>query len=434
MGSRGSRPRARVAVLPWLVACLLPRFLYPQRLLDPGVFAWRTLVPALGLTWLIFAAWNHQAALKIETTFASGQLQDFRDVTSDEGAVVRAIELKWADPKIKNWLREVMKTPSNAFTARQQAVGLFRSSGAGEPTEQERIDLLAATVTGHRESALPVPHWLAQGLWYKIKASSAAEAFNAQAALGNEHWRRAVDTVNPALADEKKKFAQRFLDAFAAEMNEPIRDMRRLNGWVQWLTILLACTIVVAVLRRRMLILQLSVSAQRAAVDAEKFGGIKPANVFPRGSEIADILQRATTGRAMVTAILDELSKLRDSADTAIYGLYASLAAAIPALGFIGTVIGMGAGLLYADGLFSSPDKQRVVGQITQGLGLAFDATLVSLICAPVAVIFQAVARVREQRMFTRWVGALNEARAQIAPNEARAQKPTEPAAAWTVR
>jgi biopolymer transport protein ExbB/TolQ len=388
----------------------LPGFFHPHRILQADVFVWRTLVPALLTTWLFFAVWNSTAVAKIESTFEAGQLQDFRDVTTNEQAADRVIELKWADPKLRAWLREVMKAPSGAFTARQQAVAIFQSTGSGGPSEKERNDLMCAVATRQRQPGVPAP-LLERGFWVKVKAPTAAELFNSQAALQDGHWRRAVEAANPALADEKKKFAQRYMDAFAAEMNEPVRDMRRLNGWVQWLTIFLACTIVTAAFRRWLLINKLAVSAQRARDEVASTRTIGPHTVAPATSEIAVILQRLTPGAGKAPGATEEVLKLRESADAAIYGLFASLAAAIPALGFLGTVIGMSAALLHADGLFSSQDKQRVVGQITQGLGFAFDATLVSLVCAPIAVIFQAAVRVSEQRMFARWVGVLHELR-----------------------
>lgn len=414
MGNKA--PRARVALLPRVIAFLLPRFLYPQRLLEPGVFSLGTLVTAFALTWSIFAVWNQYSIRKIENSFASVQLKDFRKATSDDEAVSEAINKQWADPKIKPWLREVMHAPSNAYTARQQAIALFEAPDlAGSPEEQDRLNRLAEAMTGQRVSVLPatVPAPLALGFWYELKAPNGTEAFEAQASLGQDHWNKTIETTNRPLAEEKRKFAQRYMIALAAQMNEPIREMRRLNGWVQWLTVFLTCAIVVSVFRRRLLILKLNVSAQRATVDAESSGAIKPEKIRPASSEIADLFNRTNGKLSHSATALDELTRLRQSADTAIYGLYSSLAAAIPALGFLGTVLGMAAGLVSADSLFSALDKQRVVGQITQGLGLAFDATFVSLICAPIAVILQAMVRVREQRMFTRWVGAVSEVKVQ---------------------
>lgn len=410
MGSNDPAPPARGGLFRRLSALTL-QFFCPHPLLQANVLAVGTLLPAFVLTWLIFAGWNSVTAANIETTFATGQLQDFRKATSSTEAADRAVELKWADPKIRVWLREVMKAPSEACTTRQQAVAIFQSAGPGGPTEAERLELLHAAATGQRKPGLPLPAWLARGFWFELKAPTGLELYDAQAKLQDRHWLRTVESTNPILVEEKKKFARCYLDAFAGEMNEPIREMRRLNGWVQWLTVFLALTVLIAVLRRWVLITRLTVSARRARAAVEKHGTLGPHAAVPATSEIGVILDRLGSGAVTVPGATEEVLRLRESADAAIYGLFASLSAAIPALGFLGTVIGMGEALLYADGLFSSQDKQRVVGQITQGLGLAFDATLVSLFCAPITVVIQALVRASEYHMFARWVGVLHELR-----------------------
>ena len=415
MGSdQKPRPVVKVGPVQWAVSVFAPRFVNPQRVFQTGLFSPLTLALALVLTWATFAAFNRVASGRVDEAFRAGQLEEFRGVAGAAQAEERAVERKWADAKLRGWLRDVLKPPGNNFPASKQAVALFHIPGPGGPTAEERTAAFQKAVTGDRSADWPdgwgqPPRWLAAGLPVSIKSPAAFDVFNEQAEMGGRHWLKAIDAASAA---EKKKFAERYVEGVIGMVNGPIRAMRRPNGWVQWLTVLLTYHLVLTAARRWVLVAKLTTSAGRARAELQYTGEMNPDNIVPAGSEVAAVASRMYgAGAAGVppTGAATEVDQLAASSDTAAYGLYANTAAVIPALGFLGTVIGMGDALLRADGLFSAQDKQRVVGQITQDLGFAFDTTLVSLIYAPLAVVSLAVVRVAERRMFAGWAAVFRE-------------------------
>lgn len=403
------RPVVRVGWVQWWAAMFAPRFVNPQRVFQTALFSPLTLAFALVFTWATFAAFNRMASGKVDDAFRNGQLDEFRGVSGAAQAEERAVERKWADAKLRGWLRDVLKPPGNNFPASKQAVALFHVPGPGGPTDDERTAAFRQAVTGDRAADWPEgwgkpPAWLAAGMPVSIKSPAAREVFNEQAEMGGRHWLKAIDAASAA---EKKKFVERYVEGVIVTVNGPIRAMRRPNGWVQWLTVLLTYHLMLTAVRRWVLVAKLTNSADRARGEVQYTGELNPDNVVPYTSELAAIASRvAATGGSGGAGEVDQLAA---SSDAAAYGLYANAAAVIPALGFLGTVIGMGDALLRADGLFSADEKQRVVGLITQDLGFAFDTTLVSLICAPLAVVALGVVRVAERRMFAGWAGVFRE-------------------------
>jgi biopolymer transport protein ExbB/TolQ len=379
----------------WTAAVLGVVLWAPSRLFQTKVFTPLTLVYALFLTWVSYFAYNQWAVSEIDTAFRTVRLSQFDGVSTPEQAADRAIELKWADPKLKSWLIEVLK-PSACGS--EQACELFRVSGEGGPRTEERLSVL-------RGEVVPKPPGVVQsGFWQPYPSPDAGKWYKDQESLRSDFWKRATD-ANASNKEEKRKFVRRFLEAFGNEMNASVRVARKPNSWPQWVTIAVTWVILVALGRRWLIVHKLNHSAYRAWAALLDKGEVKPTDIRPADSEISLLFQRSGASAAT------ELDEVRETADKTFYGLLASLTSAIPALGFIGTVMGMGESLGKADGLFSSQEKQRVIGDITQGLGVAFDATFISLVCAAVVLVIQAVLRGSEQRMFHAWAALAVEAR-----------------------
>lgn len=382
----------------WTAAVLGVVLWPPSRLFQTKVFAPLTLAYALALTWVSYFAYNQWAVSEIDAAFRTVRLSQFDGASTPEQAAERAIELKWADPKLKGWLVEVLKPSAPAS---EQACELFRVSGDGGPRTEERLSVLHAAV-------VPKPPAVAQaGFWQPYPSPDAGKWCKDQESLKSDFWKRATD-ANSGTKEEKRKFVRRYLEAFGNEMNAPVRVARKPNAWPQWVTIAVTWVILIALGRRWLLVHKLNHSAYRAWAARLDKGEVKLSDLRPADSEIALLFQQSGASAAT------ELDEVRETADKTFYGLLASLTSAIPALGFIGTVMGMGDSLGKADGLFSSQEKQRVIGDITQGLGVAFDATFISLICAAVALVLQAVLRGSEQRMFHAWAALAAEVRDKV--------------------
>jgi hypothetical protein len=98
---------------------------------------------------------------------------------------------------------------------------------------------------------------------------------------------------------------------------------------------------------------------------------------------------------------------MTNSIEGRVYEPLGFLNGCLPSLGFIGTVVGMGEALLLADSLFGSSDRQKTISLMTEQLGLAFDTTLVALLCGLVVGGLIAWVRRDEQAFLSRFEAAL---------------------------
>jgi biopolymer transport protein ExbB/TolQ len=91
---------------------------------------------------------------------------------------------------------------------------------------------------------------------------------------------------------------------------------------------------------------------------------------------------------AMAEALERSVVGLRDDAESALE-LSRYSAWLIPSLGFVGTVVGIGNGLLNADRMITAPRELQgqEIARITGYLGFAFDTTLVALILSAIVVL-----------------------------------------------
>lgn len=387
------------------------------------------LMPSLVITWAIYWAYNTWSEDSVERAWQAGLLPEYQNLTRPSQMADRAIERRWADPKLYRWLCEVLAPPSTSFPASAQALALFEARGDNAPSADERRQRLHRRVSGDRQPSAIVdwsflPPWVKKGFPITIHVPLASDVFSEQAGLNDSVWQKVVETADPKLADEKKKFVLRYLQALLDMTNTPLRRMYTLNGWIQWLTIFLTGALVITSFRRWLLVSKLAISASKAKatpIDTNP-DGASPLRIHPRSSEIAMIfkpLRKPPPTPQAIQQARGELKQLAQSADTTVYGLLSTFAATIPALGFLGTVYGMGEALLRADGLFSAADKQRVIGLITQDLGSAFDTTLVALICSPIALVILASVRSAEQLMYLKWETVLELLAVQVGASHA---------------
>jgi biopolymer transport protein ExbB/TolQ len=405
-------PVSRISWLSWLIGKYSPRLLSGQSLIGSGWSLLLAAVPGVALTMAIYYFVNTQLLIpRIATVYETVRLPAFDDVTSDAAAADRAIELKWAASGLRPWLKDVMHAPTADYPAMSQALGLFRIPGQRDVPPEYRTEL-RRQLTGRMKPDPRVPAFL-EGFYecfpISVETSSGGEALQALARLEDKRSLRAIEAENQSQAEEKKRFVARYLEAFETEIRGSVRELRRYNGWVQWLTLSVALVTLVIIARRWLLITKLRCSAWSAETAVRSGRAIPPENVWPIGSEVHQIVKHAATAQqqgAPFDAVTD-LEHVRAAVNSGTYGLFANLVSTLPALGFVGTILGMGEALTKADGLFASQDKQVVIGQITRGLGYAFDATLVSLGTAIVVSLLLSLLRVVEQRMFREWSGVL---------------------------
>ena len=148
-------------------------------------------------------------------------------------------------------------------------------------------------------------------------------------------------------------------------------------------------------------------------------------------SDLRELIINAGTtfswrGKEEAEATLNlEIQELRENMDSR-FGLIKYFAWAVPSIGFIGTVIGIGHALGNAHNVIGQGAEYQTKGQIqiiTGQLGVAFDTTLVSLLLSIVLVLCLHVVSRREEHLLSTSVAAVKrELLSKVAPLE-RANK-----------
>ena len=113
-----------------------------------------------------------------------------------------------------------------------------------------------------------------------------------------------------------------------------------------------------------------------------------------------------TQSTAKVTSRLDTDTEAFDLAQQNSYALPRILVWAIPILGFIGTVVGIGAAVSQFDTFLSNAEDIDVLrdglAKVTGGLGIAFDTTFLALAISLLVMLPLAAVERLEQRLLTR--------------------------------
>jgi hypothetical protein len=113
-----------------------------------------------------------------------------------------------------------------------------------------------------------------------------------------------------------------------------------------------------------------------------------------------------TKSTAKVTSRLDTDTEAFDLAQQNSYALPRILVWAIPILGFIGTVVGIGAAVSQFDTFLSNAEDIDVLrdglAKVTGGLGVAFDTTFLALAISLLVMLPLAAVERLEQRLLTR--------------------------------
>ncbi len=114
----------------------------------------------------------------------------------------------------------------------------------------------------------------------------------------------------------------------------------------------------------------------------------------------------ATQSTAEVIPILNSLSDVDRSLVEASYAGQRFLAYAMPALGFIGTVLGVGAGIQQFKLIIPQAQNFMVIRgplvEVARNLGVAFDTTLLGLVTSVITLLLMAFLQKREDDLLSR--------------------------------
>lgn len=328
--------------------------------LDPS-----SLAMAYALTLGFYLAVNAWLGGRIDRAYREHRPALFADASATSMAVNRLVDAGVADPKVRSWLESHLDL---GLPAPAQVERLFRSVVTAEGDARAgRLAMLESLATGSRSTVWPLGYASA-------RLATATDTFR-ELSEAEPQWRGSLAATDDH--DEKQAVILWAVTDLLTATERPVRDYLRLNGWVQWITVLIA--FLVAVLGVRRVLLLRRVRARWAGAIP-----VEPAHGDVELVAMADLLisnQEARASRAELTMILQEESgRLADGVEDRVYGTLGFLLGCLPSLGFIGTILGMGEALIRANGLLNAADREQTISQMTQQLGFAFDTTLVALL------------------------------------------------------
>ena len=323
------------------------------------------LAAAFGLTLGFYLVVNSWLASRIDRAYREHRATEMARADGTSAAVDRLIQEGVAVPRLRGWLHAHLdpRLPAPELVER-----LFRSVATAEGDAlADRPALLTRMATGSRAIVWPF------GYGYAELATPTA-AYRGLSEV-EPHWPARLAAAEGS--KEKQAVLLWAVTDLLKATESPLRDYLRLNGWVQWLTVLIAFLVAVLGGRRAQLIRR---------VRSRWAGGIPivPGTGDAELVAMAALLisnQEAGASRAELTMLLQEESgRLAEGVEDRVYGTLSFLLGCLPSLGFIGTILGMGEALLRANGLLNAADREQTISQMTQQLGFAFDTTLVALL------------------------------------------------------
>jgi biopolymer transport protein ExbB/TolQ len=375
----------------------------------------RAFLAGLVLVVISYGAVNFWIASSIDEEFENLVIEELSGCGTAERGAAKLVDIGWAPSNLKDWLQEGLgSTPASTPAREQISVFLDKVLSHEEGKREQRDNILRDHATGRRTS-------LVAGLpWIRSRPVSGPEIFEALTTFDGGTWLTELERPGTQFSAEKKAFLKRYLSAIASQMNPRLRGLWRVNGLIQWFVVLLFWSLAWLSIQRWCLERKL----RRKWLEPFQRDGRPPA--LAEGADLRDIWMRIRRrvaenpdGRPSVEILQAETGQLRDSIENDVYEPLGFLVGIIPALGFIGTVLGMGNALLAADGLFSAADRQLTVSQITKQLGFAFDTTLLALVLSSIVGLMLAATRVRERRFIRDAERAISRSLSQIDSEEA---------------
>ncbi len=382
-----------------------PHALAPRGLLRIGV-DWRSLLAAFVATILTFALINSFLIWRTDATYRSFVPQIVQQDSTPSDLAQQYVEQGWASARLEPWLTEAVFVEAESQKIHDQIEAVFRQLAASEEYDKRRAQILKQMITGNRRG------------WFLVSTKSTNGREVLKALVSEEVdkgvWLSMLEGESEGLANLKKDFVVRLSDQLIIGVQGPLRWLRRFNGAIQWLTVILTYLILFVLLRRYFMLVKLRrhwLPVNGTTADTLEFQSISigrnddsPASYDWELRGIArrvEKLRDAGSSPLECQHVLDqETANLNDGIDKGVYDTLGFMVGVLPSLGFIGTVLGMGAALFNADLLFASTDRQLGISRMTQELGYAFDTTLVALIAGILTSVPLAALRVAERALF----------------------------------
>ncbi len=364
-------------------------------LLSLGLLNPLVLGLSLLLTWGFYLTVNLWLNGRVDSAYEQARIIDLDGVSSTgEAQRVYIEELGWLSGKDQiPWLDRHVERHGNQ-PLNKQVLG-FIGSVASSSSENGRSSILYSQVTGRRRWS-----WL---MTLHADSASTQEVVTTQLRFANASLERTLKSDKEDGA-EKQQFLTQLVSRLTDSVHGPIRDLRRVNGSIQWIMVFLTILTAIVLVRRSFLLNHLS----RWWTGQDDNAAGLPENRLSDAAKHVQAHSQASLPEAEQIGLLrEEVQALHATADHDAYSGLAFMVGLMPSLGFIGTVWGMGAALAQADRLMSAPDQQQAIQAMTQELGYAFDTTLVGLVSAVALGIGVTCTRTKEWRLYDRCIEEL---------------------------
>ena len=338
---------------------------------SPGL-DWKVWLQAAVLTGIVFTVLNTFLMWSVRRSYHTADLRNLNEARSTEAAMQQVEELTGASPGVaKHIVQRAFRERTTGKPARNYILDLVRVVQQVEEVSAPIVKTLDDRMTGHlhglRAFALQTEGVTGQAVVAAMRDADPAW----------EHKLASLDEGGSGgqAGHAAEEFLVKFIDRVALESRPQLRNLMRINGWIQWLTVNVCCVVLLLVLSRAMLLARL------------QNDGWFPGSHSTALSRFLVALEPPPTGKPS-SGSAGELAaavSIESMLDRQVYQTFEFLVALLPSMGFIGTVLGMGNALLSADSLFTAKDKTLAISTITSHLGFAFDTTLVGLVTGIVA-------------------------------------------------
>lgn len=335
---------------------------------DAGIFLLAVGIVSAGLF-----GYNKCVLAEIDATYQNHCVPGLFAAEDHKSALAHAVhELDWLNEKqaeykwVKEWFEAYWNKP-----VRQQLLGLMKTAIVS--TDQaEREELLRKQATGeHRFKGFP-PFIL------EVDSATGSGLWQTQVNYNDGKLRETLADA-PEIRESKAALGLQLASVLAASVRPKHRKIRRMNGAIQWMVLLLGCFLLLKLVVRFVRLLWTAASGN------ERLNLYRDVDLQETCRQLVDASGPAAEERHTARVRLRELLKDR------FYGRIDTWVGLLPALGFIGTILGMGEALLKADELTTSTDRQAAIQEMTEQLGYAFDTTLVALVTTMIVVAFSTV-------------------------------------------
>jgi len=366
----------------------------------------RLALQSLLLTLLTYGIANTWLLWQVERSYEGTTLAWLATVPADE-RIERICELVRAKRSLKthSLLQSVFQSDGPSSQQLGQLIDGIASSPDGDAARRSRIrSWVLGDVKGWRCFVLSAEPISGAELISRIEREDAA-------------WKHKLDGQKDQAID-LREFLVGFANVVVQQTRPALRNLQRINGWIQWLTVYVTWIVVVAAAQRAWLLATLDARgwfapregadprtsvAHRLYVTAlgwtRKWSAGTASNLPEDSDDRRGTIPPLSDGAARAAEFLEQ-RHLPDLLDRQVYGPYSFLLGLLPSLGFIGTVYGMGDALLSADSLFQAEDKGAAISEITTHLGFAFDTTLVALLAGILASALVVRLRVWENHLW----------------------------------